>query len=74
MSANAGRVISIPTVTPKIVVNAKPLNKPAPAQNKGSMAATIVIKAPKIINNALLTLDLIEESFDFDTDSSNIII
>ena len=51
MSAKAGRVIRIPTVTPIIVVRANPLNIPAPAQKSGSIAAIMVRKAPTIMKN-----------------------
>ena len=53
MSAKAGLVTNIPTVTPKIVVSAKPLNNPAPAQNNGNIAAIIVKNAPIIMKKAL---------------------
>ena len=37
-----------------IVVTANPLNKPAPANHKGSIAATRVAYAENIMKNALL--------------------
>ena len=42
IAANAGLVINTPTLTPSIVVIAKPLSRPAPANNKGSIATTVV--------------------------------
>ncbi len=42
-----------------IVVNAKPLNRPAPAQYSGIIAATRVRYAERIIEEALLILSLI---------------
>src|SRR3989338_3100841 len=54
--ANAGLVTKTPTLTPMIVVRANPLNNPAPANPKGSMATTIVAYAPKIIKKAFFIL------------------
>jgi hypothetical protein len=73
ISAKAGLVIKMPAVTLIIVVNAKPFNNPAPAQNKGSIAATIVKNAPKIINKALFILSEML-TLTLETDSSMITI
>src|SRR3989338_9132830 len=56
-----------------IVVKANPRSMPAPAQKRGSIAATIVKKAPIIINKALLIFSLIP-ALSPDLDSSIIII
>src|SRR3989344_5647650 len=58
MSAKAGLVIKIPMLMLTIVVNANPFRRPAPVQNRGIMATTIVEKAAKITNKALLILSL----------------
>ena len=42
MSAKAGLVIKTPVVMPIIVVNANPLNKPAPAHQRGNRETTEV--------------------------------
>ena len=52
ISEKAGLVINIPTLTPIIVVKAKPRSIPAPAQNKGSIATINKANALKIIKKA----------------------
>ena len=42
-----------PSEVPIIVVKAKPFNKPAPANNKGSIATIVVMYAAMIIKKAL---------------------
>ena len=73
ISAKAGRVTKMPTETEIIVVSANPLNNPAPAQNRGSIAAIIVKKAPTMINKALFILSLMPDK-SVATDSSIITI
>jgi len=54
MLANAGRVMSMPMMTPMMVVTANPLTSPAPAFQSGIMAAIMVNADPKMILNARL--------------------
>ena len=50
--ANAGRVINTPIVTPTIVVNANPFKTPAPINQSGNIATSIVKYAAKMMKNA----------------------
>ena len=45
-----------PTEIPTIVVNANPVNKPAPAHNNGIIEAKLTAQAAIIIKKALLIL------------------
>ena len=51
-TANAGRVMSTPAVTPTIVVIANPRSMPAPAKKSGTIAAVRVKYDAKMMKNA----------------------